>query len=220
LIDAFARASGAQRRLVSALAATGIALAATGIALAGAVIAPVAAHAAEGGSDHCGVPVHGAIEHKYLQFGAQRGPLGCPTKLDAAAPGGGRWQGFHGGVIFWHPAANIQAHVVEGAILKKWRQSGEVPGFGYPVTDEIVTRDGTGRYNRFERASIYWTRQTGAHPVTGRILKAWAATGYERGCLGYPAADEADTAGGDGRHQAFQHGIMGWTASGAMQATC
>lgn len=190
------------------------------LALAGGLlINPVAAQAGEG-SVHCGVMVYGAIEDKYVQFGAQGGPLGCPAGVEADAAGGGRWEAFQGGVIFWHPAAHIQAHVVWGAIQQKWQQYGREQGFGYPLTDEVTTPDGIGRFNHFEHGSVYWTLNTGAHAIYGAIRDTWAAMGWERSCLGYPLADEADTVGGGGRYQMFQHGSMFWTPDGGAHATC
>ncbi|WP_414636369.1 hypothetical protein [Actinophytocola sp.] len=44
--------------------------------------------------------------------------------------------------------------------------------------------------------------------------------GWERSCLGYPLTDEADTPGGGGRYQVFQHGSMYWTLAGGAHATC
>ncbi|HYO53347.1 MAG TPA: hypothetical protein VEU50_11245, partial [Archangium sp.] len=37
-----------------------------------------------------------------------------------------------------------------------------------------------GRYNRFERGSIYWHPNTHAHEVHGLIHAKWAQKGYER----------------------------------------
>ncbi|MBO3743261.1 LGFP repeat-containing protein [Actinoplanes flavus] len=183
-----------------------------------AMIGSAPARAGEG-SYHCGVLVYGAIEDKYLSLNAQNGKLGCPTTTEADAAGGGRQQWFRGGSVFWH--SRTGAHVVWGAILQKWGQYGREGGYGYPVTDEMTTPDGVGRYNHFERGgSIYWTPATGAHPVYGAIRSQWAAKGWERGCLRYPIADEADTPGGGGRYQLFQGGTMYWTSNGGAHATC
>jgi uncharacterized protein with LGFP repeats len=92
----------------------------------------------------------------------------------------------------------------------------------YPVTDELVTPDGFGRYNHFQLGSVYWSPATGAHEVHGSIQAKWAAVGWERSALGYPTTDESRTPDGVGRFNHFQAGPIGgsiyWTqATGAHQ---
>ena len=41
---------------------------------------------------------------------------------------------------------------------------------GFPISDELTTPDGIGRYSVFEGGMIYWTPQTGAHPVADPVL--------------------------------------------------
>jgi hypothetical protein len=66
----------------------------------------------------------------------------------------------------------------------------------------------------FFASSIYWSRQTGAHIVTGEIRAAWLAGGGPSGPLGYPVADEEPAPGGAGRVCRFERGEIGWSASG------
>lgn len=61
---------------------------------------------------------------------------------------------------------------------------------GLPLTDETVAPDGRGRYNHFEHGSIYWTDRTGPMMVRGTVRDRWAASGWERGPLGYPVQDQ------------------------------
>lgn len=82
---------------------------------------------------------------------------------------------------------------------------------GGAVTGERTTPDGVGRYNVFERGSIYWTPTTGAHEVHGAIRDAWSELGWEAGTLGYPIADEYVVAGG--RRSDFENGSLVWNAS-------
>jgi len=69
-------------------------------------------------------------------------------------------------------------------------------------------RDG-GCYQSFQRGSIHWSPASGARPTWGAVRSAWAATGWERGALGYPAGTE-NCAGGTCR-QSFQRGSVTWT---------
>jgi len=152
----------------------------------------------------------------YQQLGGALSYLGLPVGAEFATPGGGRAQNYVGGAIYWSPGSG--AHAVKGAILAKYQALGGPGGLlGYPTTDETATPDGIGRYNHFTgsgglAASIYWTSTTGAHEVHGVIRQEWAATGWERGPLGYPTTDETVTPDGIGRYNHFT-GHGGWAAS-------
>jgi hypothetical protein len=105
------------------------------------------------------------------------------------------------------------AHEVHGAIRDKWAAMGWERGpLGYPVTDETGLPDGLGRFNHFQRGSIYWTAQTGAHEVHGAIRDKWAGAGWQTGVLGYPTTDETGAPDGIGRFNHFQGGSVYWTA--------
>jgi uncharacterized protein with LGFP repeats len=121
--------------------------------------------------------------------------------------GGGRNRIEWDGAIYWTP--RTCAHEVHGVIHEKWNALGRESGpLGYPTTNETVTHDGRGRYNRFERGSIYWTPSTGARAVAGDIHALWTRLGYEQSALGYPATDEEATPDGRGRRVRFEHGSI------------
>ena len=73
---------------------------------------------------------------------------------------------------------------------------------GGPLTDELATPSGYGRYNHFAGGSVYWTPATGAWAVGGAIRDSWSRLGWETGPLGYPTSDEGSTQGGRGRYGA------------------
>lgn len=159
--------------------------------------------------------VHGAVLAKWGALGYERGVAGYPISDEAGTPDGSarynRFAGSGGSAIYWTPAAG--AFEMQGAIYAKWMTLGGEAGFlGVPVTDEIGTPDGVGRYNGFaHRASIYWSPSTGAWSVQGAIRDAWASLGYERGTLGYPVSDEMAVPGGRGSD--FQHGSIAWNST-------
>jgi uncharacterized protein with LGFP repeats len=101
---------------------------------------------------------------------------------------------------------------VVGEIRNEWLALGGLSGFlGQPLTDELGTPDGVGRFNHFQGGSIYWTPTTHAHEVHGEIRNKWSALGYERSFLGYPVTDETPTPDGVGRFNHFQGGSIYWT---------
>jgi hypothetical protein len=163
-----------------------------------------------------GFTVLGAIEQKWLATGAQGGYLGLPTSNETPTfDGVGRFQSFEHGRVAWHP--QIGAFAVHGLICARWVAIG-AEQFGYPITDESGCPDGHGRYNHFRtmqtanhpEASIYWTAETGAVEVYGRIRQHWAQLGWEHSPLKYPVAPEGPTFDGVGRNQAFQNGAVSW----------
>lgn len=107
--------------------------------------------------------------------------------------------------MYWTP--NTDAHQVGGAIRDKWAAQGwETGKLGYPQTDESVTPDGRGRFNRFENGFIYWTATAHAHIVEKDMFEVWAAHGWEAGRLGYPVSDRYESNGGV--TQDFEHGSI------------
>jgi uncharacterized protein with LGFP repeats len=105
------------------------------------------------------------------------------------------------------------AHVVN-AIADAWYRVGGAAGaLGLPTTAERALGDGRGISQWFEQGAVYWTGVTGAHPVVNADLQAWAASGYERGPLGYPSTDEWGLPDGRGISQWFERGAVYWSAA-------
>jgi hypothetical protein len=89
------------------------------------------------------------------------------------------------------PPPPSHAFEVHGHIRAKYDVFGGPGGLlGLPLTDETATPDGIGRFNHFQGGSIYWTPRTGPMMVRGPVRDRWAASGWERGPLGYPVRDQ------------------------------
>jgi len=156
--------------------------------------------------------IFGAILESFLRAGGHL-VLGIPA-TDELTPtdGRGRYNEFVGGrAIYWSP--QYGAHIVWGEIYAKWQQKGGVAFNGYPTTDEVITPDGVGRFNHFERGSIYWFPGIGAHEIHGTIRDRWANLGWERSPIGYPVTDELTTPDGVGKFNHFQNGSIYWHPS-------
>ena len=157
--------------------------------------------------------VVGSIRDAWARNRWEAGPLGYPTTDELPTPdGAGRFNHFQRGSVYWSPATPASA--VTGSIRQRWSQlRWEAGPLGYPTTDELRTPDGAGRYNHFQRGSVYWTPGTGARDVQGALRDAWARTGWERGVLGYPVTNETGTPDGRGRYNHFQRGSVYWSPS-------
>ena len=160
--------------------------------------------------------VFGAIGDLYMSYAGPNGGLAYPISGEICAlRGGGCYQLFQGGAIYWSPATG--AHRVYGAMRDAWARKGlEGGGLGYPLTDETCGLRGGGCYQLFQGGSVYWSPATGAHPVLGAIRDAWARQGLENGRLGYPTSDESNPRGA--YRQSFQHGVISFSAAGTQIA--
>ena len=106
--------------------------------------------------------VHGSIRVLWSQLGWERSFLGYPLTNESTTPDGvGRYNHFEGGSIYWTPQTG--AREVHGAIRGLWANMGwERSWLGYPVSNELTTPDGVGRYNLFQHGGIFWTPTGGA----------------------------------------------------------
>ncbi|MFI6300342.1 PQQ-dependent sugar dehydrogenase [Amycolatopsis thailandensis] len=162
--------------------------------------------------------IEGEILKKYLALGGHK-EFGPPATDELTTPDTtGRyndfplWPGKMQSSIYY--TVNTGAHPVFGRIRVKWKALGAEAGeLGYPATDELPTPDGIGRFNHFSKnASIYWTTQTDAHAIWGRIRVRWEALDWEKGPLGYPTTDETSTSDGVGRFNHFtKSGSIYWS---------
>jgi hypothetical protein len=135
--------------------------------------------------------------------------LGAPHVLTT-----GNWmQEFEHATAYGPPGAlATEIHEVHGAIRERYKSFGGPDGFlGLPLTNESGLSDGEGRYNHFQRGSIFWHPTTGAREVHGEIRNHWESLGWERSWLGYPISDEMSLLDQeDGRISMFQNGAIYW----------
>jgi hypothetical protein len=103
--------------------------------------------------------VYGAIYQKWGQLRWEQGFLRFPTTDELPTPdGGGRFNHFEGGSVYWTPRTG--AHEVHGSIRERWAAMGwERSYLGYPTSDEYSVPG--GQRSNFERGTITWTAATG-----------------------------------------------------------
>lgn len=110
--------------------------------------------------------IWGDIRQKWANMGWERSVLGYPTSDELpTSDGEGRYNRFQEGAIFWHPS--IGAYETHGYISKKWLDLGAERNLGYPLTDELSTPDGQGRY------SVFRPRRDLLAPGNWRKRSAW-----------------------------------------------
>lgn len=69
-----------------------------------------------------------------------------------------------------------------------------------------------GMAQDFSQGRAYWSAETGAHALFGRINARYSELGGPDSWLGFPTSGELKTADGKGRFVTFQHGSIYWTA--------
>jgi glucose/arabinose dehydrogenase/PKD repeat protein len=138
-----------------------------------------------------------AIDIRYLQLGGLASLLGSPTSREYDVRGG-RARDFQRGRMYW--SSSTGAKYVYSGIFKKYVATGAHATWGFPTTDEFSIAGGRASY--FQKARIYWTRDTGAHEVHGGILSKYLALGGPAS-FGFPTTDETGASDGIGRYNHF-----------------
>jgi glucose/arabinose dehydrogenase len=149
------------------------------------------------------------IDVRYAFDPPVRTLLGAPVGLERG-DSFLRVRDFANGKLYWTPEHGV--HEVHGSIRLGFDATGAEAVWGAPRTDELRTPDGRGRLNAFTRneAHWYWTAQTGAHEVHGKILDLWRTMGFERSPHGYPRTNELATPNQRGRYNSFENGGIYW----------
>jgi uncharacterized protein with LGFP repeats len=157
--------------------------------------------------------VPASLASAYQTAGGESGGLGLPVIDGRTTPDKrAAYQHFEGGSIY--STAATGAHAVPTLLRDAWAASGWENGpLGYPSADAMTLPDGIGRYQQFQKGSVYWSPSSGAHVLFGPVYGAWAATGLERGMLGYPTRDVATAPDGKGRFAYFRGGAIYWSST-------
>ncbi|TVX96994.1 hypothetical protein FPV58_23750 [Mycolicibacterium porcinum] len=114
-------------------------------------------------------------------------------------------------------APGIGEVTLDGPTAEAFTKAGGEAKLGLPTAQPEKVGDGT--VQAFANSTIYSSPSTGAHVVQGEILRVYTANGGPGGQLGFPTADEAETAGGPdvakgGWISEFQHGTITWLNNG------
>lgn len=107
--------------------------------------------------------------------------------------------------------------VLDGPTAEAYNKAGGEAKLGHPTGQPEKVGDGT--VQAFTNGTIFSSPTTGAHLVQGEILKVYTTHGGAAGALGFPSADEVETAGGPdvakgGWISEFQHGTITWLNQG------
>ena len=153
------------------------------------------------------------IAAKYAATGGAAGPLGAAVgPEDCTLVGGGCVQEYEYGEIVWSAATGARA-LTDPDIFLAWYEAGLEEGpLGYPTSDTFCGLSNGGCGQHFQGGSIYWSWAVGdAVVVPHAIRTGWAAAGWERSVIGYPAGDAFCGLKGGGCGQHFDSGSVYWS---------
>jgi uncharacterized protein with LGFP repeats len=158
--------------------------------------------------------VYGVIADAWAATGWERGQLGFPVGEEfCGLRNGGCAQHFQGGSIYSSPAGTF---VMRHEVRDGWAAHGWENGpLGYPVGNSFCQLYGGGCGQHFQGGSVYWSPSGGAHVVWPAARGLWAATGWERGPLGYPAGEQFGGLRDGGWGQHFTDGSLYVSPAGA-----
>ena len=154
------------------------------------------------------------IDSKYDDLKSKNLDLGAPKGPEKNAGYGGTYREYQTGNIYYHPVMGDAAHVVHGGVLGVYLANGGhdvdsrtgVRKFGFPLSDELSTKDELTPYSEFETGAVYWTPGTGGVAMWGDIHTAYR----KYASLGLPISDQVPTA--DGEAVYFERGLL-WTSA-------
>lgn len=114
-------------------------------------------------------------------------------------------------------APGVGEVTLDGPTAEAFSKAGGEATLGLPTAQPEKVGDGT--VQAFANGTIYSSPSGGAHVVQGEILRVYTANGGPAGQLGFPTADEAETAGGPdvakgGWISEFEHGTITWLNNG------
>ncbi|MGY1708214.1 LGFP repeat-containing protein [Geodermatophilus sp. SYSU D00758] len=159
--------------------------------------------------------VSGEIAERWRLLRREAG-LGYPLHdTICGLAGGGCYQQFERGSIYWSPATG--AHPVYGGIRTAWQAAGaEWGALGYPLGGETCGLPSGGCRQEFSGGTISWTGSR-ALVLRGPIRDRWRTLGAEGGLLGYPRTYTLCGLADGGCYQVFDGGSVYWTAKTGAQ---
>lgn len=156
-----------------------------------------------------------AITQRYIALGENGSVLGATVYGEVAVRAGRAQRYVNGRISF---SSGTGAFETVGAIAERYvLAGGEGGALGFPLTGNVRTAGGSA--SRFQKGRISAHPNLGAFVMTHPLALNYAALGAEAGPLGFPTADSATVAGGDGVAVALQHGRLSQRSGAVAFAT-
>jgi len=158
--------------------------------------------------------VSGSIKTQYIAGGAHAAygePIIDPTTDFNNHKG--TYVDFSGNSTVYY-TTTYGAHTIKGELRTKWVAMGRSASVcGYPKSNQYSATDGIGSYIKMSSGScyIYYSPESGAWSVSGKIGAKWLSLKGVKSKLGYPISDQYTTS--YGARSDFQGGYIKWNAA-------
>ncbi|MDQ2827184.1 MAG: hypothetical protein M3Y04_09540, partial [Actinomycetota bacterium] len=159
---------------------------------------------------------------KHEREGGVHGILGYPTsEVRTSRDRKSKYQNYENGRIYERGSSVVEIHDV---VFDRHESLDGVYGpLGYPAGDLASVGDGRGQAQWFEGGLIWYSPQSKAHGLWGKILDRFAANGHVKGYLHYPTSEPTAVGDGRGLYATFERGriyatdaIGGYEVHGAL----
>jgi stage II sporulation protein D len=142
---------------------------------------------------------------RWRELGGAKSGLGTPKSGEYRYDGGSA-QDFSHGQIVWSNTTG--ARDLKGPILKAYKKlGGPSSQLGWPATG-MMPAPNDGHKVRFQHGKMFSAVKTGAHWLSGPVLKRWEQEGAAASWLGYPTTNLQTTA--KGLRCTFAGGRIAW----------
>jgi hypothetical protein len=148
----------------------------------------------------------------YVAHGGPTGRFGWPTSsaISSAKNGGGWYQKFQGGRIFYNAKVGDHA-LINSSILSLYNTRGGTEGtLGWLIASGNDKAGIKGTVGTFTNGRIYSSKR-GTYAVLGAILEKYLAKKGTKSSLGWPVGNATNVKGVT--TQKFEHGVIRWTKS-------
>jgi uncharacterized protein with LGFP repeats len=168
---------------------------------------------ATGAAEAAGFVPFGAIGAKWKELGGTTGPLGEPTSNEKCDPAGLCMEAFDSGEIYYTPSTGAHAVLfAAGRTGPRWKATGALASYGFPVTDEKCDQDGC--YQRYSLGrDLTWSQAHGNQQVWGAIVDAVHRVYGGYATTGFPMSAEVCGLKDQGCAQEFDDFRIVWSAS-------
>ena len=147
--------------------------------------------------------ISGKIYTKWYELGTEWGELGYPASGEQKDKNGVTYQQFENGRIYYKDG---QTWVIPGWAQIKYEEVGSANSvLRTSINNGRCGLINNGCYQNYEIGRMYYSPDTGAWDISGKIYTKWYELGTEWGELGYPASGEQKDKNGV-TYQQFENG--------------
>ena len=154
--------------------------------------------------------IHGYTGQRFILDGGSNSSLGYPTGTEKPLTGGGVYQEFENGRVYWKDGTT--AFSVHGQTYTRYSALNATQSYLGLPTGQTTTLSSGGTYQQFQNGRIYSKTGLGAWTIHGLTGERYLAINADKSYLGYPIGPEVSLGNG-ALYQEFENGRIYWKAA-------